>query len=313
MIEVKGLTKRYGEITAIDDVCFSLEKGEILGLLGPNGAGKTTTMRILSGFMPPSRGTATVAGYDVLKEPLEVKRRVGYMPEHPPLYNEMMVSSYLDFVARIKGVPRNRRKNSFARVVEQCGLPQVTSRLVGNISKGFRQRVGLAQALIHDPEVLILDEPTIGLDPGQIIEIRELIKALGEEHTIILSSHVLPEVTMICKRVVIINEGKVVVVDSYENLSARLRKSERIAIKLTKPNEQVISRLKALTGVKEVFADEGNANCFIIESEIKSEIGEELAKTIVSEGWGLQEMKLLSLSLEDIYLRLITGEKELLS
>lgn len=313
MIDAKGLTKRYGEITAIDDVCFSLEKGEILGLLGPNGAGKTTTMRIISGFMPPSSGAATVAGYDVLKDPLEVKKRVGYMPEHPPLYNEMTVSSYLNFVARIKGVPRDRRKNSFARVVEQCGLQEVTNRLVGNLSKGFRQRVGLAQALIHEPEVLILDEPTIGLDPVQIIDIRELIKTLGGEHTIILSSHVLPEITMICERVVIINEGKVVVVDSYESLSARLRKSERIAIKLTRPDDQVIPRLKALTGVKEVFADEHNTNCFIIESEIKSMIGEEVAKTIVSEGWGLQEMKLLSLSLEDIYLRLITGEKELLS
>lgn len=313
MIEVKGLTKRYGEITAIDDVCFRLEKGKILGFLGPNGAGKTTTMRILSGFMPPSRGTAAVAGYDVLKEPLEVKRRVGYMPEHPPLYNEMTVSSYLDFVARIKGVPRDHKKSSFDRVLEQCGLQEVTGRLIGNLSKGYRQRLGLAQALIHNPEVLILDEPTIGLDPVQIIEIRETIKNLGKEHTVILSSHILPEITMICERVVIINEGKVVVVDSYESLSARFRESERIAIKLSKPDDQVIPRLKALTGVKEVFAEEGNANCFIIESEIKSEIGEEVAKTIVSEGWGLQEMKLLSLSLEDIYRRLITGEKELLS
>jgi ABC-2 type transport system ATP-binding protein len=313
MIEVKGLTKRYGEITAIDDVCFRLEKGEILGFLGPNGAGKTTTMRILSGFMPPSRGTATVAGYDVLREPLEVKRRVGYMPEHPPLYNEMTVSSYLDFVARIKGVPRDHKKTSFDRVTEQCGLREVTHRLIGNLSKGYRQRLGLAQALIHNPEVLILDEPTIGLDPVQIIEIRETIKNLGKEHTIILSSHILPEITMICEQVVIINEGKVVVVDSYESLSARLRESERIAIKLSKPDDQVIPRLKALTGVKEVFAEEGNANCFIIESEIKSEIGEEVAKTVIREGWGLQEMKLLSLSLENIYLRLITGKKELLS
>ncbi len=313
MIEVKGLTKRYGEITAIDDVCFRQEKGEILGFLGPNGAGKTTTMRILSGFMPPSRGTAIVAGYDVLKEPLEVKRRVGYMPEHPPIYNEMTVSSYLDFVARIKGVPRDQKKSSFDRVVEQCGLQEVTGRLIGNLSKGYRQRLGLAQALIHNPEVLILDEPTIGLDPVQIIEIREMIKNLGKEHTIILSSHILPEITMICERVVIINEGKVVVVDSYESLSARLRESERIAIKLSKPDDQVIPRLKALTGVKDVFAEEGNANCFIIESEIKSEIGEEVAKIIISEGWGLQEMKLLSLSLENIYLRLITGKKELLS
>ncbi|UCD83847.1 MAG: ABC transporter ATP-binding protein [Deltaproteobacteria bacterium] len=313
MIDIKGLTKRYGEVTAIDNVCFCLEKGEILGLLGPNGAGKTTTMRIISGFMPPSSGTATVAGYDVLEEPREVKKRVGYMPEHPPLYNEMTVGSYLDFVARIKGVPRNQKRSSFERVIEQCGLQKVTGRLIGNLSKGYRQRLGLAQALIHNPEVLILDEPTIGLDPVQIIEIRELVKTLGDEHTIILSSHILPEITMICERVVIINEGKVVVVDSYEGLSARLKDSEKIAITVTRPNDQVIPRLKELTGVKEIFADEGNPNCFVIDSEVKSKIGEEVAKMIVNEGWGLQEMKLMSLTLEDIYLRLITGKKEILS
>ncbi len=219
MIEVKGLTKYYGQLAAVEDVSFSVGKGEILGFLGPNGAGKTTTMRILTGFSPPSRGTAVVAGFDINTHPIEVKRRVGYLPESVPLYGEMLVSKFLRYVAEVKGVERGRRTSEVGRVMERCGLSNVSERVCRNLSKGYRQRVGLAQALIGDPAVLILDEPTVGLDPRQIIEIRQLIKQLGEDHTVLLSTHILPEVTMVCGRVLIINRGRVVAEDTMANLA----------------------------------------------------------------------------------------------
>ena len=219
MIEVKGLTKYYGQLAAIEDVSFSVDKGEVLGFLGPNAAGKTTTMRILTGFSPPSRGTAVVAGYDIKSDPIEVKRRVGYLPESVPLYGEMVVSKFLRYVAEVKGVGRGRRMAEVGRVMERCGLLEVSRRVCRNLSKGYRQRVGLAQALIGDPPVLILDEPTVGLDPRQIIEIRQVIKELGQDHTVLLSTHILPEVTMVCERVLIINRGRIVAQDTMANLA----------------------------------------------------------------------------------------------
>ncbi|MBU0754634.1 MAG: ABC transporter ATP-binding protein [Planctomycetes bacterium] len=220
MIEVEGLTKRYGDFTAIEDISFRVEKGEIVAFLGPNGAGKTTTMRVVTGFLPATEGSVTVCGFDVFQKPLEVKKRIGYLPEHPPVYHDMTVEEYLRFVSKIKGVARGQRAEAMDRVLQRCALRDVTRTLIGKLSKGYKQRVGLAQAMIHDPKVLILDEPTIGLDPKQIIEIRELIKSLSGEHTIILSTHILQEVSMICQRVLIIHHGRIVADDTLENLTA---------------------------------------------------------------------------------------------
>ena len=232
MIEVQHLTKRYGRVTAVDDVSFRVERGEILGFLGPNGAGKTTTMRILTGYMPATEGKAIVAGFDVFDQPIEAKRRTGYLPETPPLYPDMTVSEYLDFVAKIKGVPAGDRRTRIQYVMERTRIADMADRLCGKLSKGYKQRVGLAQALIHNPDVLILDEPTAGLDPKQIIETRELIKELAGDHTIILSTHILPEVAQTCQRVVIINKGTVVAVDTPDNLTARLRGSETMYVQV---------------------------------------------------------------------------------
>ncbi|OQB37259.1 MAG: putative ABC transporter ATP-binding protein YxlF [Candidatus Latescibacteria bacterium ADurb.Bin168] len=219
MIEVRGLTKKYGTFTAVDDISFTVQKGQILGFLGPNGAGKTTTMRILTGYLPPTSGTALVAGYDVQEQSMEVRKRIGYLPESPPLYNDMTVREYVDFCAALKGVPGSKREEAVSATLEKCGLEDRVNQLIGTLSKGYRQRTGLAQALVHDPEVLILDEPTIGLDPAQIIEIRELIKALAGNHTVILSTHILPEVSVTCQAVAIIHQGKLCAADSLENLT----------------------------------------------------------------------------------------------
>ncbi len=237
MIKVEGLTKRYGDVTAIEDLSFQVEKGEIVGFLGPNGAGKTTTMRIITGFLPSTDGTVTVSGNDIFKKPMEVKKRIGYLPEQPPLYGDMTVNGYLKFVAKIKGVPRSGRSEAIDRAISQSGLKDVRKTIIGKLSKGFRQRVGLAQALIHQPEVLILDEPTIGLDPKQIIEIRELIKSLAGQQTIILSTHILPEVTMICQRCLIIDQGRIVADDSLEALTAQ-GSLESVFLKLTTEDVQ---------------------------------------------------------------------------
>ena len=235
MIEVQDITKRYGDHTAIERVTFSVEKGEVLAFLGPNGAGKTTTMRILTCFMPATEGTARVAGFDCFEQPQEVKRRIGYLPETPPVYQELTVTEYLTFVGRIKGMGKKDLREGMERVLERLSLGEVRDRLIANLSRGYRQRVGLAQALIHDPPVLILDEPTVGLDPKQIIEIRELIKSLAGSHTVILSTHILPEATAVCQRVVIINEGRIVAVDTPDRLSARLRRSEKISVTVRTP------------------------------------------------------------------------------
>ena len=310
MIEVQHLTKRYGPFTAVDDVSFRVERGEILGFLGPNGAGKTTTMRVLTGYMPPTEGRAIVAGFDVLDQPIEAKRRTGYLPETPPLYPDMTVRDYLDFVAKIKGVPRGERKKRLAEAMERTRIADMAKRHCGKLSKGYRQRVGLAQALLHNPDVLILDEPTAGLDPKQIIETRQLIKQLAGDHTIILSTHILPEVSQTCQRVVIINKGRVVAVDTPENLTSRLRGSESMYIQVDGMGADVQAALAAVPGVTRVALAETRvtAAAFEVDSETGRDIRRELAAAVVTRGWGLLELRPVRMSLEEIFLSLTTDE-----
>lgn len=309
MIEVQHLTKRYGGFTAVNDVSFKVEKGEILGFLGPNGAGKTTTMRVLTGYMPASEGKALVAGYDVFSEPIEAKRRTGYLPETPPLYPDMTVRDYLMFVSRIKGVPRSERKSRVATIMERTRISDMAARHCGKLSKGYKQRVGLAQALIHNPDVLILDEPTAGLDPKQIIETRKLIKELAGDHTIILSTHILPEVSQTCQRVVIINKGHVVAVDTPENLTSRLRGSEAMYVQVDAAGDDVRSVLAAIPGVTGVMpANSPAAAAFEVASESGRDVRRDLAAAVVTRGWGLLELRPMRMSLEEIFLSLTTED-----
>jgi len=311
MIQVENLTKLYGLRTAIDDVTFDVGKGEILGFLGPNGAGKTTTMRILAGFLPSNAGRAVVAGFDVFKQPLEAKRRVGYLPENPPLYPEMSVDGYLKFVARIKGVPSASVVERVGYVKDRCGLHEVGSRLIKHLSKGYRQRVGLAQALIHDPEVLILDEPTIGLDPKQIIEVRQLIRSLGGDHTVILSTHILPEVSMTCERVVIINNGKVAAVDTPDNLTRQLSGGRRIEVEVGGPVDRLVVPLQSIPGVRQVLrkaaASEGQER-LVLETDGTIEVRPLVARAVIESGCSLYQLRTESMTLEEVFLRLTTEE-----
>jgi ABC-2 type transport system ATP-binding protein len=310
VIEVQHVTKRYGRVTAVDDVSFKVEPGEILGFLGPNGAGKTTTMRILTGYMPATEGRATVAGYDVFTHPIEAKRRTGYLPETPPLYPDMTVREYLDFVARIKGIPSGDRKTRVEAVMTRTRVADMAARHCGKLSKGYRQRVGLAQAIIHNPEVLILDEPTAGLDPKQIIETRDLIRSLAGDHTIVLSTHILPEVSQTCQRVVIINKGRVVAVDTPENLSARMRGAETLYVQVDAPGADVPAALSAVPGVLRVAAADTRTGtgAFEVESERGRDIRRELARDVVERGWGLLELRPMRVSLEEVFLQVTTEE-----
>lgn len=310
MIDVQQITKRYGQHTAIDRVTFSVAKGEVLAFLGPNGAGKTTTMRILTCFMPPTEGRATVAGYDCLEQSMDVKRRIGYLPETPPVYQELTVEEYLRFVGRLRGLAGAMLTAAMSREIERLGLGSVQHRLIGNLSRGYRQRVGLAQALIHDPPVLILDEPTVGLDPKQIIEIRELIKSLAGSHSVILSTHILPEATAVCQRVVIISGGRIVAEDTPDRLSTRLRHSEKIALTLIRPPGDAEARLRQVGGVLEVHAN-GPAGHFLLESHLGKDIREDIARLAVTNNWGLIELKLISMTLEDVFLKLTRHEEGL--
>ncbi|MBI2940045.1 MAG: ABC transporter ATP-binding protein [Chloroflexi bacterium] len=313
MIEVEQLTKRYGPNVAIEAVSFRVAKGEIIGFLGPNGAGKTTTMRILAGYMPATSGTARITGFDVLTQSLEARRQVGYLPENVPLYPEMSVDSYLDFVAAIKGVPRPQRRRRVNDVMDRCRTAEFRGRPIGKLSKGQRQRVGLAQALIGDPPVLILDEPTVGLDPRQIREARQLIKGLAGDHTVILSTHILPEVSMTCNRVLIINEGQLVAEDTPEGLTRQMRGSERVELLVRGPEgelRQTIQRLASVIALQ-VQAEDGLLRC-IVDCPLSSggrDVREELARTVVQRGWGLLELRSVSMSLEDVFLKLITREE----
>jgi ABC-2 type transport system ATP-binding protein len=312
VIEVEHLTKRYGTVTAVNDISFSVTKGEILGFLGPNGAGKTTTMRVLTGYMPASEGRAVVAGYDVFDQPLEAKRRTGYLPETPPLYPDMTVREYLNFVAKIKGVAPRDRKARVEQVLTRTWIADMAGRACGKLSKGYRQRVGLAQALIHNPEVLILDEPTAGLDPKQIIETRRLIKELAGDHTIVLSTHILPEVAQTCQRVVIINKGKVVAVDTPDNLTRRLRGSATMFVHVDVDGERVAEARAALEhvpGVVRVATADASGAAFEVESESGRDVRRDLARAVVGGGWGLLELRPMRLSLEEIFLSLTTEEQ----
>ena len=311
LISVENLTKRYATKTAIDAVSFEVGKGEILGFLGPNGAGKTSTMRIISGYMPASDGVVRVGGFDVAEQPLEVRRRIGYLPENPPLYMEMTVQGYLRFVAKIKGVAPSQLDAEVARVMGRVNITDVKDRIIQKLSKGYKQRVGLAQALLNDPPVLILDEPTIGLDPKQIHEVRELIKELGGSHTVVLSTHILPEVEQTCTRVIIIDRGKIVAVDTPQNLRQQTQGAARISVEVEGPAPEVASALRNVAGVADVriIAELDGRSRFEIGSEIRQDVRRDLAKTIVNKVWGLLELQSATMSLEDIFIKLTTAEE----
>lgn len=306
MIEVDHVTKRFGSVTAVKDVSFNVEKGEILGFLGPNAAGKTTTMRIITAFLPATSGTVRVSGHDVFEDSIPARECMGYLPENVPLYNYMAVKDYLRFVCKVKGINGRERRPRIEQVMELCSIGGVKDTIIGKLSKGYKQRVGLAQALIHDPEVLILDEPTTGLDPKQIIEVRELIKSLGGERTIIVSSHILPEVSMTCGRVVIINEGEVVAEDTPENLTAKLKGSESLSLQIEGPSEKVVERIRTIPGVMRTLHKGGKE--YEVGSEVGVDIRKDVAAAVVKSGWGLLEMRPIGMSLEEIYLKLTTSE-----
>ena len=313
VIEVKNLTKKYGNFTAVRDVSFQVEKGEILGFLGPNAAGKTTTMRVLTCFMPATAGTARVAGFDTFNQSLEVRRRVGYLPENVPLYLDMRVRPYLNFIARIKDIPSRDRKKAVNRVIELAALEDVENRIIGHCSKGFRQRVGLAQALIHDPDVLILDEPTNGLDPKQINEVREVIRSLSGNHTIILSSHILPEVSKTCERVLIIDRGRIVAGDTPANLDAQLRGSQTISAQIRGPVKDVMDMLKKKEGVVDVKTRSSHGDGlwqYDIDVTPGRDLRPTVASSVVENNWDLLELTTAGMSLEEIFLELTTQEEE---
>lgn len=310
MIQATGLTHYYGPRPAIDDVNFTVEKGEILGFLGPNGAGKTTTMRIITGFMPPTRGKVTLGGYDVVEQSREVRKRIGYLPETVPLYTDMTVSSYLKYMGTLRGMPPKDIKRRIGDVVDLCRLGEYHKTIIGKLSKGFRQRVGVAQAIIHEPEVLVLDEPTIGIDPIQVVETRRLIQDLGKSQTVVLSSHILPEVSMICQRVMIINEGKIVAEDTPSNLAQRLQGVNRMEVEVGGPANDVISALRKVNGVTYVsHRSTQGKDLYMIQARGGQDLRDEISKAVVSSGWSLLSMQSVGMSLEDIFLKLTTNEE----
>jgi ABC-2 type transport system ATP-binding protein len=310
MIQVEGLSKRYARHVAVNNISFSVEKGDIVGFLGPNGAGKTTTMRILTCFMPPTEGKATVAGFDVFEQPQQVKKHIGYLPETPPLYPEMAVFDYLAFVARLKNIPGNEIKSRVQQAMERCSAADVSDKLISKLSRGYRQRVGLAQAIIHNPDVLILDEPTSGLDPKQINETRELIKSLAGEHTIILSTHILPEVEAVCQKVIIINKGKLVATDSVEHLKNRAGVGGAIQVQIQNPGDTdaltVQQRLEQVPGVSKVLERGAIGERFVFEVESLQgrNARADVARAVVHAGWDLLELKSSGLTLEEVFLEL---------
>ncbi|HWC19638.1 MAG TPA: ATP-binding cassette domain-containing protein [Terriglobales bacterium] len=315
MITVKELAKRYARTVAVDQISFEVAKGQIVGFLGPNGAGKTTTMRMLTCFLPPSAGTANVAGFDVLEQPLEVKRRIGYLPETPPIYPEMETAEYLKFVGKLKGLPGADLQKRVDYVCDRCAVADVKKKLLGKLSKGYRQRVGLAQAIIHNPDVLILDEPTAGLDPKQINETRDLIKDLAGDHTIILSTHILPEVEQTCEQVIIINKGKLVATDSVRNLQARARGAESVLVEIAGRNGSLEApivqyKLEQVSGVSRVLCKHqaDSRALFEVESERGQMVRGDLARAVVESGWDLNELRPAAMSLEEIFLQLTENE-----
>jgi len=307
MVEVQELTKYYGATLAISRLNFQVAKGEIVGFLGPNGAGKTTTLKILAGFMPPTSGTARINGYDCLRDSLALRRSLGYLPETVPLYPDLTVSQFLRFAARAKGVEAREETREVQRVMAACSLKEVEHTLIASLSKGFRQRVGLAQALLGRPPLLILDEPTIGLDPAQIVEIRQLIKELSGDHTVVLSSHILPEVSQLCQRVIIINHGQIVASDTPENLSRQLSRGSRLSLEVRGPGAEVLSALKGVFGVREVVS-QGESR-YLVEAREDQELGPELARLVVQRGWDLLKLQPQEFTLEEVFLNLVTEEE----
>ena len=315
MITVNGLTKRYAHTTAVDHISFEVKKGQIVGFLGPNGAGKTTTMRMLTCFLTPTGGTATVAGFDILEQPLEVKKRIGYLPETPPVYLEMRIAEYLTFVGQLKGLSGSELRSRVDYACERCAVADVRNKIIGKLSKGYRQRVGLAQAIIHNPDVLILDEPTAGLDPKQINETRDLIKSLAGDHTIILSTHILPEVSQTCEQVIIINKGKIVATDSVSNLQQRARAGESVIVEVAGRNGALDSatvqrKLEQISGVSRVIPKADGQKRVIFEVEATKDLGVRgnVARAVVESGWDLNELRPAALSLEEIFLQLTGSE-----
>ena len=306
MIRVKNLTKYYGERLAVDDVSFSVAKGEIVGFLGPNAAGKTTTMRILTGFLMPTRGDVRVAGYDMMKNSLEARRHIGYMPEAVPLYSDMTVRAYLEFAARLRDLDKGRIRSRLDDVVSLCHLEEYVDVLIGKLSRGFRQRVGVAQAIIHEPEVLILDEPTVGIDPIQVAMTRQLIRELGKDRTIILSTHILSEVSVTCGRVLIIHEGKIVAEDRIENLSLMMRGARRIRLQVEGPPRKITERLRKTRGVIRVSSQ---GNHYVVEYSSGQDVRGNITKSIIQGGWNLLSLESVEMSLEDIFLKLTTEEE----
>ena len=310
MIQATGLTHFYGPNPAIEDVNFGVNRGEILGFLGPNGAGKTTTMRILTGFMPPTRGKVTLDGYDVVEQSLDVRRRVGYLPETVPLYTDMTVTSYLKYMGTLRGMPSRNIKRRIEDVIAVCRLEDYRSSLIAKLSKGFRQRVGIAQAILHEPEVLVLDEPTIGIDPIQVVETRSLIKDLGKQQTVVLSSHILPEVSMICERVLIIHEGHIVAEDTPGNLAERLQGSDQLEVEIGGPPEEVLSELREIEGVASVrHRSLANREVYTVRLLQGADVRDEISRAVVARGWSLLSMQSVGMTLEDIFLRLTTDEE----
>ncbi|MGA2938251.1 MAG: ATP-binding cassette domain-containing protein [Syntrophobacteraceae bacterium] len=308
MIEARGLTKFYGPIGAIRNVSFQIDKGEVVGFLGPNGAGKSTTLRILTCYMPPSSGMARVEGLDVIENSLQIRQKIGYLPESVPLYKDLTVRRFLRFAASSKGVEAKRINAELSRVISACGLEKNADRIIGNLSKGFRQRVGLAQALLNNPSVLILDEPTIGLDPAHIIEIRRLIQDLRGDRTILLSSHILPEVAQLCQRVIIINKGEIVATDSPANLTSQLQKTIKIVLEVSGPIHEFAQAIENMTGVEKVSLVSNGTSRFVIETDPSTDMRPEIAAMAVQKGCGLLELRTIQLSLEDIFMQLVTEE-----
>lgn len=311
MIKVEHLAKRYADVYAVNDISFEVHQGEIVGLLGPNGAGKTTTMRILTCYMPATSGSATVAGYDVFRESINVRKQIGYLPENVPLYPEMRVKEYLLFRAKLKKLPSRERKTKIDECIEKCRITEVQNQIIGTLSKGYRQRVGLADTLVHDPKILILDEPTIGLDPNQIRQVRQLIKELGAKHTILLSTHILPEVEMLCKRVIIINKGKIVAMDTPANLAIQLRAGNNLVLEVRGNGEKIKNALTNIKSVKKVvWQDKGEISNFTVEAEKGADVREDVFSNIVKNNGIIREMKQASITLEEIFHQITMREQE---
>ena len=313
MIEVSDITKNFGDFPAVSSLTFSVEQGEILGFLGPNGAGKSTTMKIITGFMPPTSGTVEVAGFDIVEHSLDARKHIGYLPETVPLYTDMTVSDYLSFMGTIRGMSSTEIKSRRSEVIDLCRLEEYQTTIIGKLSKGYRQRVGIAQAILHEPDVLILDEPTIGIDPIQVVETRQLIKDLGKDHTLILSSHILPEVSMICDRVIIIHEGQIVAIDDPVNLGTNLSGIERVELEIKGPNSEIINILESVPGVEDIErirVSGGAYHRYHITVSLGQDIRTDLASKVIENGWGLLKLQSLGMSLEEIFLRLTIEEEQ---